>query len=113
MKNNFKIKMHFSFLVFSSNQVLKEQIPDECFNDKIEKSFLWDYVRSYFKDKPTSQKCLDYYEALLDSSQANILEVFIRKTFLITLITFFTLKSQSFSPLPNHFVLYSIYLVSH
>ena len=75
-------------------QVLKEKIPDECFlstsfetnQEKTEKSFLSEtlnHVKSYFKDKPTSQKCLDYHEALLvDVKQANFIEAYINNFFM-------------------------------
>ena len=36
----------------------------------------FDRVKSLFKHSPTSQKCLDYHEALLvDSRQVNFIEV--------------------------------------
>lgn len=68
-------------------QVLKETISDECLKFELsnqtngEKGFLkgaLDYVKSYFKDKPTSQRCLDYHMALLvDAKQeASLIEVY-------------------------------------
>ena len=77
-------------------QILKESIPEECFmsasidkksqdNGYLNNAF--SYVQSYFKHKPTSQKCLDYHEALLiDAKQANFIEVFIFITFNLNLI---------------------------
>lgn len=73
-------------------QALKERVPDECFHsenfeshvNKNENSGKWffsetfSHIKSYFKTKPTSQRCLEYHEAMLiDASQINLLETII------------------------------------
>jgi hypothetical protein len=66
---------------------LKEKIPEECFltqtSEKEKNGFLIEvlnYFYLFLKEKPTSKKCLDYFEALLlNPEQVNYLEVYFKK----------------------------------